>query len=156
MKTIREVFSANLRRLRGARTQAEMVEAAEIPFVSYQRAENGDIPQRPNLEALAKAHGVPETVFFQDPDLLTPQNPLDLVLTRLDRIEARLSPPTPQALRPKLVTSPPTSLLGEAVRILAGLDEHELRTVMPYIEAAREMGAVTRPDKDENLTDHSG
>lgn len=66
-----------------------------------------------------------------------------------------LKPPnTPELQKtgPKPVTSPPTSLLGEAVRILAGLDEHELRTVMPYIEAAKEMAATTRLSQNKKLS----
>lgn len=60
--------------------------------------------------------------------------------------------PQPQVSGPKLVTSPPTSLLGEAVRILAGLDEHELRTALVNIEAAPELAATTRLSQNKKLS----
>lgn len=85
----------------------------------------------PGIDRLDK---IAETLGCDVVDLLRPQ-----------------TTPQPQVSGPKLVTSPSTSLLGEAVRILAGLDEHELRTVMPYIEAAKEMGAITRLDKNQKL-----
>ena len=67
MKTIQEIFIANLKRLRGERTQAVIAEIAGIPLRSYQNAEiNGAIPQGPNLAAIAKAFGVPETHLFVD------------------------------------------------------------------------------------------
>lgn len=66
MKTIEEVFSDNLRRLRGSRSQAAVAEMADIPLRSYQRAENGDIPHGPNRTAIANALGVQETQLFVD------------------------------------------------------------------------------------------
>ena len=70
--TYREVFAQNLRRLRGKRTQHEAAEFCGIPFVSYQRAENGDIPRDPNLSAIAKAYGLPEAHLFVDPSEFAP------------------------------------------------------------------------------------
>lgn len=85
----------NLRKLRGTRTQAEVAEMAGIPLRSYQNVEiNGAIPQGPNLTAIAKALGVPETRLFLDDSLIDrgPGIPRDL-LARLaeatdDEIEA--------------------------------------------------------------------
>jgi transcriptional regulator with XRE-family HTH domain len=75
LATIEEVFSRNLKTLRGVRTQAEIAELADIPLRSYQRAEYGEIPQQPNREAIAKAYGVPVNSLFIDPELrqITPQ-----------------------------------------------------------------------------------
>jgi DNA-binding XRE family transcriptional regulator len=53
LKTINELFSANLVRFRADRTQEQIAEKAGIPTVSYQRAENGFIPQAPNRAAPA-------------------------------------------------------------------------------------------------------
>jgi len=66
--TIQEIFIANLKRLRGKRTQADIAEAAGIPLRSYQNAEiNGAIPQGPNLAAIASVYGIPETHLFVNP-----------------------------------------------------------------------------------------
>lgn len=70
MKTLEEVFKKNLKRLRGARTQAAIAEAADIPLRSYQHAESGIIPQGPNRTAITKALGVStELELFMDPEL---------------------------------------------------------------------------------------
>lgn len=69
MVTLEEVFKANLKRLRGNRTQAEIAESAGIPLRSYQHAESGIVPQGPNRQAIARALGVQETTLFMDPEL---------------------------------------------------------------------------------------
>jgi transcriptional regulator with XRE-family HTH domain len=92
LKTIREVFSANLVRLRGERTQQQIADLAGIPFPSYRDCEYGKVPQPANLAAIAKAFGVAESALFLDPDLTapTPQQAIE-VLTRL---VASLTPET--------------------------------------------------------------
>lgn len=75
MKTIRDVFISNLIRLRGERTQEQVAEGAGIPVRSYQRAEYGEIPQTPNLKAIAKSLGVPETHLFVDMEEFQPGRP---------------------------------------------------------------------------------
>ena len=74
LKTIKEVFSYNLRRLRGKRTQEEISAAAGIPYRTYQDMESGVIPREKwvHLERLARFHAVPETALFLDPDLTRP------------------------------------------------------------------------------------
>lgn len=66
-----------------------------------------------------------------------------------------LKPPnTPELQKtgPKLVVDSTSSLLGDAVRLLAGLDDHELRTVLPYIETAPELAATTRLSQNKKLS----
>lgn len=82
VKTIREVFSNNLIRLRGIRTQARIAEIANISLGGYQKAENGTIPQEKTLAKIAKALNVSESILFLDPDLSpnpSPERFLDLL-----------------------------------------------------------------------------
>lgn len=76
MKTIKEVFSHNLKHFRGSRTQAEIAEKAGIPVRSYQNMEWGTIPQEANLDAIARALGVQPTALFLDPDYSLDPNPI--------------------------------------------------------------------------------
>lgn len=68
LKTIKQIFHRNLRALRGERTQAEIAEAARIPYRTYVESERSVIPQGPTLAAIAKVYGVSEVALFQDPE----------------------------------------------------------------------------------------
>lgn len=82
---MKEVFAANLRKLRGNRTQAELAELANIPFRTYQNLEGGTYwPEYKNVRAIAAALGVPETRLFKDPDLeASPEEALEVLRKRL-------------------------------------------------------------------------
>lgn len=93
LKTIKEVFKSNLRRLRGDRTQADMASLAGIPFPSYRAFEYGRIPQGENLAALAAALGVSETALFLDPDLVrepTPEQALEVIRRLVEASKQKL------------------------------------------------------------------
>lgn len=47
---------------------------------------------------------------------------------------------------------PDKSLLGDALTALAKFDDHELRTVLPYIETAPELAATTRLSQNKKLS----
>lgn len=87
MKTIEQIFKNNLIRLRGARSQADVAEAAGIPLRSYQRCEYGDIPHGKNRRAIAKALKVPESALFVDPEeyQAVSENDVDSALEMLTR-----------------------------------------------------------------------
>lgn len=69
MKTIREVFKNNLKRLRkarGFRNAEAFARAHDIPWGTYQSAEQGKtIPQPETLAKIADALGVFEVDLFQ-------------------------------------------------------------------------------------------
>jgi transcriptional regulator with XRE-family HTH domain len=69
VKTIEEVFSENLKRLRGDRTQAYIAELAGVPLRSYQKSEALQLPRPDNRRAIARAFGVSEAELFLDPAL---------------------------------------------------------------------------------------
>lgn len=73
---------------------------------------------------------------------------------RMEVWELLKPPNTPELQKtgPKLVVDSTSSLLGDAVRLLAGLDDHELRTVLPYIETAPELAATTRLSQNKKLS----
>lgn len=136
MKTINEVLSFNLRRLRGAASQAKMAEAAGIPLRTYTHMESGNIPQRPNLEAIAKAHSIPETHLFVDPDYFpepTPEEALE-ILARAIR-------------QPK----PADPLLSEFIALWGRLDESQrastVRVTRDRLSAPQLENAVPKPKK---------
>lgn len=91
MKSIKDILSHNIKRLRGDRTQTEMAEIAGIPMRTYQNAEAGSIPHFSTLAALAKAFRVPETELFLDQSLLRPRepSPQEIVAIVHDALEAR-------------------------------------------------------------------
>jgi transcriptional regulator with XRE-family HTH domain len=91
VKNIQDVFSANLRRLRGGRTQAEIAESAGVSPATYQRAENGVIPQK--LADVARALGVAETDLFLDPDLIPPPTATPDAVFELIKLLASLDDP---------------------------------------------------------------
>jgi transcriptional regulator with XRE-family HTH domain len=74
LKTIREVFKSNLKRLRGRRTKEQLAELAGVAFPTYRNAERGRIPHSGTLKAIARAFGVTEPALFLDPDL-APKTP---------------------------------------------------------------------------------
>lgn len=76
LRTIKEVFTRNLRHFRGNYTQAEVAEKAGISFRSYQNMESGQFPREANLEAVARALGVQPTALFLDPDFTLEPTPL--------------------------------------------------------------------------------
>lgn len=77
MRSIKEVFSSNLRKLRGDRTQAEVAEAANIALRTLQKLESGQLPREENLMGLAKAFDVPETQLYFDEDLVRQPGPAE-------------------------------------------------------------------------------
>lgn len=78
MRTLEEVFRANLKRLRGSRSQDAIAETAKIPKRTYQHAEAGAIPQGPTRQAIAAAFGVPEASLFLDETLIPQSDAGDL------------------------------------------------------------------------------
>jgi len=73
LETIEQVFSYNLKRLRGKATQAAFAEKIGVPLRTYQHFESGGIvPQGATRQALAQKIGVGETALFLDPDLVEP------------------------------------------------------------------------------------
>lgn len=122
LKTIQEVFAFNLKRLRGERTQQKMAEVCGVAYPSYQRMEAGDIPQRPNLEKLAKGFGVPETALFKDPDLARP-TPEEALLVLAEAIRGRQ---VSEKLQP-IITD--LDAIGD--------DEEKLRTIAGFIRRIR-------------------
>lgn len=74
-----------LARFRGDLTQEAFAEKLGIPFSSYQKLENGQLPRPENLAKIASALGIGETELFLDPDLVgepTPEQALK-VFTKL-------------------------------------------------------------------------
>lgn len=106
MRTIREIFSENLRFYRAGRTQAEMAEFIGIPFRTYQNMESGvSLPQQASISVAALKLGVSEAQLFQDRSSMPKPSPLEAwkVLSKQLRVElpegaldsARLAEPTP-------------------------------------------------------------
>lgn len=93
MKTIGEVWSFNLKRLRGNRRQIDVAEASHMSLRAYQRMEKaGALPKSPgSITDVARALGVPETALFADPDMQggsvvrqpTPAEALEIVASAL-------------------------------------------------------------------------
>ena len=123
MKSLEEIFRANLIRLRGPRTQAAIAELAGIPLRSYQNVEvNGSIPQGPNRRAIANALGVPESHLFVDPhefvpvDVVDPITALAIVANALHEARRR---PTPAPPSTEMVQGAIFDTMPEAERIAA-------------------------------------
>lgn len=122
MDTIRDLFSANLRRLRGKRTQADIAEVAKIPFRTYQNMEAGVIPQEATLRAVAQAFGVPETTLFQDPNAATIHPAAEEMLELAVRRVLSVGGATPLAQLAALLARVPADVLA----MLAQADESAL------------------------------
>lgn len=70
MVTIKEILKFNLRSLRKGMSMADLAEASGLPYRTYQSIEDGSRwPRVENLDAIAKALGVPPARLFQDPAL---------------------------------------------------------------------------------------
>lgn len=72
LETINEVFSRNLEKFRGNRTQKDIAKALGMSLKAYNRLENGTLPRSSLFPKLARILGVPETTLFLDPDLSSP------------------------------------------------------------------------------------
>lgn len=90
MRTLREVFRYNLKKLRRDAGLEQLDFAAQlgIPYSTYQKMESskGSIPQKATIRQIVEAlHLSSETVLFLDPDLIKPPSPEDAlrVLTRI-------------------------------------------------------------------------
>jgi transcriptional regulator with XRE-family HTH domain len=140
LKTIKEVFAENLRRLRGDRTQAALSEAADIPLRTLQKWEAGRLPRdEGQLQALATALGVAETALFIDASASaepTPQEALE-VLSR-----ALALAPTGGALR---------GTAREVMNIAATLTEAEALIVLPFLQTQVNTLRSPLPTEDREL-----
>lgn len=113
LDSIEKVFSENLRRLRGERTQAEIAELAGVPLRSYQKAEAEQIPRPENRRALVRAFGLKsETELFVDPDLF-PSAPSPTPAEALEVLAREIG-------KPKLVLSPVAAELVAAITDASG------------------------------------
>jgi transcriptional regulator with XRE-family HTH domain len=94
MKTLEEIFSANLKRFRSSKTQEAFSEELGIYTPTYKRYEAGvSIPQGANREKLIKALDVPEAHLFVDWEEFEPKTELSTldVLARISRILAAIA-----------------------------------------------------------------
>lgn len=123
LETTREIFSFNLKRLRGDRTQRDIAEAVDVSLASYQRMESGVIPRTPGIfPALAKAFSTPERELFRDPDMKpTPEQALQVLADALG-----IKTPKPEVALPK----------REIIRRLSALDESKFQALLPMLESA--------------------
>lgn len=135
LKSLEEVFKANLLRLRGSRTQADIAELAGIPLRSYQNVEaNGAIPQGPNRKAIAQALGVPETHLFVD-------------LAEFSAGAASVTPSEALAVLEKAINSweSPSTVDPRIARLLAAIDSNP--AILEKIETL--IDALSPADKKE-------
>lgn len=93
MRTVEEIFSDNLREIRGDRTQAAFAEIVDIPVRTYQKMEAGKIPYSRNLKKLTKSLKIPEGQLFLDQELL-PKTGREHLLISLFQIAFQLDDDT--------------------------------------------------------------
>jgi transcriptional regulator with XRE-family HTH domain len=99
LKPIKDILSKNIRKFRegASLSQDELAERSGLSKRTYVGIELGDSwPQLSNLEAIAKALGVPVNALFLDPDLsaaqFSPQAALAVLKEYIDEMEkCRLS-----------------------------------------------------------------
>lgn len=91
---MKEIFSLNLKALRGERTQLQIADLAGIQLRQYQRLEAGAVPRKRHyVTALAKAHNVKETRLFLDPSAIpkpTPEDALKILAEAIKRPPSRV------------------------------------------------------------------
>lgn len=135
---IAELLSLNLKALRTEKgwTQEQLAEIANLPFNVIQRAESKThFPRGPRLTALARALKVPESRFFQDPDLdsqknapaPTPKQALEIIAHALDAQAARIGELESRTIPQELI-----DILADIT-----MDEDKLRAAHDFLSALR-------------------
>jgi transcriptional regulator with XRE-family HTH domain len=84
VKTIGDIFSANLRRIRKERgdlSQEDFAHSIGLIPVSYQRYENGVIPKGENMGILLDKLKIPEPELYVDRDAYVPREAIAIQVT---------------------------------------------------------------------------
>lgn len=127
MITIEEIFAQNLKQLRGNLTQAQVAEKANIPLRSLQRLEQGQLPHRDNLVALARAFNVPESRLFFDESLAAKPGLAESLETISNALQVKL---------PKLPEE--TETLNSILSLLSTLNEDQRRSLCAQLRRVAE------------------
>ncbi len=149
LKSIDKILSGNIRRLRklrGKMTQAELAEAAGIPFRTLQSIEYGDSwPERINLEAIAHGLNVHPLELFRDFESLPEAAPAPRSVT----------PEEALAVLAEAIKTPASSSVGIPSEIAARVSrlpldlQKELEAALRPLERKAEEDSARKPLKNE-------